>query len=187
MAEPSNQAAETIRVVAYDPSWPHLYAREHALILAATAPSFLALEHIGSTAVPGLPAKPTIDMMAAVADLAHGVAALIPLARLGYQCIETGMPKRLFLRKRDLEHERSFHLHIVEEASWNERNERLLRDYLLAHPQAVQAYGQLKQQLAAELAYDGLAYTKAKTAFIQSLVDQARNERGLPRVNVWEE
>lgn len=182
-----NRAAETIQVVPYDPSWPRLYAAERALVLAATEPRFVTLEHVGSTAVPGLHAKPIIDMMAVVADLVDGVAVLAPLAGLGYQLVETGMPNRLFLRKRDLERGCGFHLHIVEEAGWDERNERLLRDYLLAHPEAAQAYGQFKQRLAAELAHDGPAYTKAKTALIQSLVDQARDERGLPRVNVWEE
>jgi GrpB-like predicted nucleotidyltransferase (UPF0157 family) len=125
--------------------------------------------------------------MAAVVDLADGVAAIAALVTLGYQLIETGMPDRLFLRKREPEQSSSFHLHVVEYASWPERNERLLRDYLQAHPEAAQAYGELKQQLALAHAHDSLAYTKAKTAFIQSLVDRARDERGLPRVNVWEE
>jgi GrpB-like predicted nucleotidyltransferase (UPF0157 family) len=57
------------------------------------------------------------------------------------------------------------HLHIVEFATWTERNERLLRDYLRAHPEAAQAYGELKMHLAVEYSQDGLAYTKAKTAF----------------------
>jgi GrpB-like predicted nucleotidyltransferase (UPF0157 family) len=70
---------------------------------------------------------------------------------------------------------------------WPERNERLLRDYLRAHPPAAQAYGELKQQLALTYAHDSLAYTKAKTAFIQSIMDQARDQLGLPRVDVWEE
>jgi GrpB-like predicted nucleotidyltransferase (UPF0157 family) len=62
-----------------------------------------------------------------------------------------------------------------------------LRDYLRAHPEAAQAYGELKMHLAVEYSRDGLAYTKAKTAFIQSIIDRARDERGLPRMNVWEE
>jgi GrpB-like predicted nucleotidyltransferase (UPF0157 family) len=61
------------------------------------------------------------------------------------------------------------------------------RNYLLAHPEDARAYGELKNHLADEHAQDGLAYTKAKTAFIQSLIDQARDERGLARTNVWEE
>jgi GrpB-like predicted nucleotidyltransferase (UPF0157 family) len=187
VAQTPKQTAETIQIVAYDPTWPQRYLAERALVLQAIDPPFLAIEHVGSTAVVGLCAKPIIDMMAAVANLPDGVALIAPLARLGYQLIETGMPDRLFLRKREPAQDCSFHLHIVEQRTWQERNERLLRDYLQAHPQAAQAYGELKQQLALAHAHDSLAYTKAKTAFIQSLVDRARDERGLPRVNIWEE
>ena len=177
----------TIRVIVYDPNWPILYLAERTKLLAATTPGFVELEHVGSTAVPGLSAKPIIDMMAAVVNLREGVSLIPRLETLGYHHIENGMPGRLFLRKRVPGTEITYHLHIVEQATWNERNERLLRDYLLAHPQAVQAYGELKQRLAVEYAHDGLAYTKAKTAFIQSIMDQAPDERGLPRINVWEE
>lgn len=187
MAEIPKQTAETVQIVAYDPTWPQRYLTERALVLQAIDPMFLAIEHVGSTAVSGLSAKPIIDMMAAVADLCDGLVAVAPLGTLGYQLIETGMPDRVFLRKCEPEQDCSFHLHIVEYAGWHERNERLLRDYLQAHPQAARAYAQLKQQLALTHARDSLAYTKAKTAFIQSLVDRARDEGGLPRVNVWEE
>jgi len=187
VTETPEQTADIIQIVAYDPTWPQRYLAERALVLQAITPPFLAIEHIGSTAVSGLAAKPVIDMMAAVADLRDGVAATAALATVGYQLIDAGMPDRLFLRKHQPALGCSFHLHIVEYTSWPTRNERLLRDYLQAHPQAAQAYGQLKQQLALRHAHDSLAYTKAKTAFIQSLVDRARDACGLPRVSVWEE
>jgi GrpB-like predicted nucleotidyltransferase (UPF0157 family) len=62
-----------------------------------------------------------------------------------------------------------------------------MRDYLLAHPEAVEAYGALKDDLAVKYKEDSLEYTKAKTVFIQSVMDKARDERGLPRVDVWED
>lgn len=96
------------------------------------------------------------------------------------------MPERLFFRRSAPEIGCAFHLHLVTASSWRERNERLLRDYLLTHPDDAQAYGRLKKHLASTYADDGLAYTKAKTTFIQSLVDRARDARGLPRVDVWE-
>ena len=179
-------STETIQIVAYDPCWPQIYLAEREKVLAAVGARFVALEHVGSTAVPGLSAKAIIDMMAAVSDLQDGVDCLEQLAALGYEKIETGMQAHLFLRKIDPEQGCSFHLHIVDSASWPERNERLLRDYLLAHPTDAQAYGQIKQRLALEYAQDGLSYTKAKTSFIQSVMDRARDERGLQRINVWE-
>jgi GrpB-like predicted nucleotidyltransferase (UPF0157 family) len=108
VAEIPKQTAETIQIVAYDPTWPQRYLTERALVLQAIHPPFLAIEHVGSTAVPGLSAKPIIDMMAAVVDLSDGVAAIAALATLGYQLIETGMPHRLFLRKREPEQDCSF-------------------------------------------------------------------------------
>ncbi len=177
---------ENIHIVDDDANWPRLYAAERELILQATDSVFAAIEHIGSTAIPGLPAKPIIDMMAAVLNLDAGRAAVAPLGTLGYHLVETGMPNRLLLRKQT-SFGYGFNLHIVEYSTWAERNERLLRDYMLAHPDAVQAYGQLKQQLATAHANDGPAYTRAKTAFIQSIVDMARAARGLPNVSVWEE
>ncbi len=187
MAEPTKQTAPIVQIVPSDPAWPQRYQEERARVIEAAAPLLLAIEHIGSTAVPGLAAKPFIDIMAAVAQLSDGAAASAALAGLGYELRESGMRDRLFLRRRDPAQGLVFHLHIVEHASWPERNERLLRDYLLAHPEAARAYGALKRQLALAHAHDGLAYTKAKTGFIQSTVDAARDARGLPRVDVWEE
>jgi len=155
--------------------------------MAAVGSSFVRLEHMGSTAVPGLAAKPVIDMMAAVRSLDDGYAALPTLAALGYTLIETGMPQRLFLRKYAPQQGATFHLHIVELATWAERNERLLRDYLLAHPELALQYAELKRRIAEQYLHDPAGYTKAKTAFIQSVVDQARDAVGLPRVTVWEE
>jgi GrpB-like predicted nucleotidyltransferase (UPF0157 family) len=177
---------ETIHVVAYDPAWPQHYQTERALLLAATGTTILELEHVGSTAIPGLAAKPIIDMMAALPELAQGAQIVAALSPLGYRLIETGMRERLFLRKQPPDHAISYHLHLVSAASWPTRNERLLRDYLLRHPEAALAYGQLKGRLALEHPHDGAAYTRAKTDLIQSIMDQARDERGLPRVSVWE-
>lgn len=150
------------------------------------APGFLRLEHIGSTSVPGLAAKPVIDMMATVRRLQDGLAARTALAELGYQLVETGMPDRLFFQRRDSSGASTHHLHVVGEDTWATRNERLLRDHLREHPEQARGYGELKEQLSRDLG-SGEAYTRAKTALIQELVDAARDALGLPRVPVWEE
>jgi GrpB-like predicted nucleotidyltransferase (UPF0157 family) len=172
-----------VEVVPYSPTWPEIYKAERA-VLSSAMPQFVALEHVGSTAVPGQAAKPVIDMMAAVLRLDE--VKLGPLTALGYHLIDAGFQNRLFLR-RYAENGQMFHLHIVEYDTWEERNERLMRDYLLSHPEAVQAYGELKSRLALQFSEDSVAYTKAKTDFIQGIIDKARDERGLPRVDVWEE
>ncbi len=186
MTESVQPAAERVEVVPYDPRWPALYAAERDALLAACPAQFVVVEHIGSTAVPHQRAKPIIDMMAAVLSLHAMDAVLATLHTLGYRVVETGMPNRLFLRKQMAPRGQVFHLHIVEHATWDERKERLMRDYLQAHPEAVDAYGTLKAHLAVTHGHDSLAYTKAKTAFIQALMDQARAERGLPPMDVWE-
>jgi hypothetical protein len=86
-------------VVPYDPTWPQRFQAASAEILAATDHRFLRLEHIGSTSVPGLAAKPTIDMMASVRRLLDGHAAQPALAALGYELADTGMRERLFFQR----------------------------------------------------------------------------------------
>ncbi|MCS7482043.1 GrpB family protein [Umezawaea endophytica] len=162
-----------------DPSWPAEAARSTAEL----RPLFPVVEHVGSTAVPGLAAKPVIDLMASTPDLA--TVDENALTALGYVREETGMRNRLFYG-RDTDGVRTHHLHVVPAEGWDTRNERLLRDHLLAHPEAAAEYGELKRVLAATES-DGLAYTKGKTALIQRLIDREREARGLPASDVWED
>ncbi len=146
---------------------------------------FATIEHIGSTSVPGLAAKPVIDLLAAAESLDLVVAHEDQLLGLGYRRHATGMPGRLFYR-RDADGRRTHHLHVVPSGTFTERNELLLRDYLRTHPEEAAMYAGLKRQLAAA-GLDGEAYTRAKTELIQQLTDRARGESGLPPVPVWEE
>jgi GrpB-like predicted nucleotidyltransferase (UPF0157 family) len=171
-----------IEVVEYDEIW-EVKAELARVELLSLAP-VEAVEHIGSTSVPGLAAKPVIDLMAA-ADLNAVAAREHDLAELGYQRFDTGMPGRLFY-VRDENGQRAYQLHVVPPESWDTRNERLLRDHLRAHPEDARRYGDLKRRLAAEHT-DGDEYTRAKTGLIQELTDRARAARGLPSVPVWEE
>ena len=162
-----------------DPTWPAEAERR----MAELRPLFPTIEHVGSTAIPGLAAKPVIDLMASTPDL-----SAVPdtaLTALGYVREETGMSNRLFYA-RDTNGVRTHHLHLVPTDTWATRNERLLRDHLLANPSAAAEYGTLKRHLAATES-DGLAYTKGKTALIQRLIDHERAARGLPASDVWED
>lgn len=177
--------SDDVEIVDYNPQWAEIYLAERDGLLTRTEKHFIEVEHVGSTAVPGQRAKPIIDMMAAVNSLNELDTFLPQLCNYGYQLIETGMHNRHFLRKQG-ESSQTFHLHIVELSTWDERNERLMRDYLLVHPQEVKAYGALKVELANTYAEGSLAYTKAKTSFIQGIVDKARDELGLAHIDVWE-
>jgi len=157
---------------------------------SALPSAWVRMEHIGSTSVPGLPAKPVIDLMASTADLDR-VAVLHPecLAPIGYDPLETGMTGRLcYRREAGVAPARTVavHLHVVSVQGWATQNERLLRDLLLVDAEAARRYGELKRRLAAQIG-DPRVYTRAKTELIQELVDKARLEQGLPPVDVWEE
>jgi GrpB-like predicted nucleotidyltransferase (UPF0157 family) len=171
-----------IEVVEYDEAWPVRAAAARADLISLGV--FDAVEHIGSTSVPGLAAKPIIDLMAA-ADLGAVAGREHDLADLGYHRFDARMSGRLFY-VRDENGQRAYHLHVVPADTWDTRNQRLLRDHLRAHPEDARRYAELKQRLAGEDA-DGDAYTKAKTELIQELTDRARADRGLPSVPVWEE
>jgi GrpB-like predicted nucleotidyltransferase (UPF0157 family) len=171
-----------VRVVEYDPAWPQ-HAAEAIAEVRQALPVIGSIEHIGSTSVPGLAAKPIIDLMAAVPALDH--VAEPAVTALGYARLDTGMPNRIFFLRR-AEDGSGHNLHIVPADTWETRNERILRDHLLTHPEALRQYAELKQALA-QRGLDDDSYGRAKTELIQSLMDAARDERGLPRVPVWEE
>jgi GrpB-like predicted nucleotidyltransferase (UPF0157 family) len=169
----------------YDPDWPRLAAQATGELVTALPGLFSAIEHVGSTSVPGLAAKPIIDLMAATDDLHRVVARDEDLRLLGYQFHDAGMPGRLFYR-RGLSNAWTHHLHVVHASTFATRNQLLLRDYLRSHPDDAARYGALKRRLAA-LHDNGDDYTRAKTELIQELTDKGRAERGLPPVPVWEE
>jgi GrpB-like predicted nucleotidyltransferase (UPF0157 family) len=172
-----------IEILPWQPDWPRAYASE-AAELRALVPAFHEIEHIGSTAVPGLAAKPVIDMMAAVIALDAAQRALPALAARGYALIDAGMRNRFFVQRPG---DPAFNLHIVTIDSWPTRKERLMRDALIADPQAMAEYATLKRDLAAAHGDDIVAYTRAKTAFVQRIMDGVHDRLGLPRKDVWED
>lgn len=177
--EPSRSPSELTREVViadYDPAWPLLFEQEKALILGAIGSAVTAIEHIGSTSVPGLPAKPIVDIMVGVRALADAPACVEPLARLGYVYrpeFEAVLPDRRYFRKcaRDV-HTHHLHMAEVDGAFW--RRHLAFRDYLRSHPETAQEYGRLKRGLAARLGDNVDAYTDAKTEFISAVETKAQ-------------
>lgn len=179
------RGAVTVTIVDYDPAWTDLFARRRDVLLGVTDGRIVHIEHFGSTSVPGLAAKPIIDIVVAVRDVdTDGAALMATLAPMGYEFFDAGMSGRMLLT-RDEDGEDVEHLHIVPLERWDLMKERLMRDWLLAHPDARDRYATLKKGIAAA-GLDGLDYTRAKTEFVQEIVDAARAARGLPSVDVWE-
>lgn len=161
-------------LVPYDPRWPRLYEEEKARILGAIGEHVLAVEHIGSTAVPGLGAKPILDIMVAVRNLAKDFPACIePLRAIGYEFV----PRSDFFESRfcclGAWGASDRHLHITELNSTFWREKLLFRDYLRAHPRAARDYLHLKRTLAARYSSNRPAYTEAKASFIQQVIQRA--------------
>src|SRR5258708_3192076 len=123
-ASSKDEVLDSFSVVPSDPDWDQWYKQERRALLDRVPSGFLDLEHIGSTALPGLDAKPIIDAMAAVARIDHCESIVLSLEEYGYILIETGMRNRLFFRRRSAEG-RIFHLHLVEACTWDSRKENI--------------------------------------------------------------
>lgn len=140
-------ASMTIEVLDYDEAWPSRAAVACTELRDSLPVLFTAIEHIGSTAVPGLAAKLVIHLLATTAVVDQVAAHDRTLRLLGYELHETGMSGRLFYR-RDENGKRAYHPHVVCADSWPSRNELLLLDCLRPHPADAQRYGNLKRSLA---------------------------------------
>lgn len=167
---------EPIYLVPYDPTWPRQFEEERARLAQVLSPWLVGpIEHIGSTAVPGLTAKPVIDIMAGVRDLPSSLDARAAIALLDYV---------YFPHRPDVMHwfckpspaRRTHHLHLVPVTSalWGERV--TFRDYLRSSPAAAAEYATLKQALAVQHQFDREAYTDAKGAFVRSILERAREQ-----------
>lgn len=164
-----------IVIANYNPQWPLLYQEEKSRIQSAIAQAVVAIEHVGSTAVPGLGAKPIIDIMVAVRSLADAEACIEPLQSIGYEYVpeyEVFIPERRYFRKW-VQGERTHQVHMVERTSEFWHRHLLFRDYLRTQSDVAQEYYQLKKELSAKYGSDLGAYTDAKTPFIESVVARA--------------
>ncbi len=169
---------EEVHLTPYDPQWPERF-REERDHLRACLPAVLLgrIEHFGSTAVPGLTAKPIVDMLVEVTDLVATQTRIAPILEAqGYDYFwrpsigDDGLPFYAWFIKRSAQGVRTHHIHMVEPhfPHW----ERLLfRDYLIAHPAVAAEYLALKMRLAADHPNDREAYTLGKTDFITSVME----------------
>jgi GrpB-like predicted nucleotidyltransferase (UPF0157 family) len=168
----------TVVLAEYDPRWPDLFEAEKKRILDAIGPRALAIEHVGSTAVPGMMAKPVIDLMVGTRDVATTAdACTAPLQNIGYECVPLpAIMDRRFFRRGAWLLECMYHLHMVELGGETWHRYTLFRDVLRAYPDVARSYQELKQQLAAEYRFDRAAYTAAKNWFVEGVIVRAENE-----------
>jgi GrpB-like predicted nucleotidyltransferase (UPF0157 family) len=200
---------EPVDVVAYDPCWRAAYAAESARIrreLSCAGPNcagpncagpncagpncaefnceLLGIEHIGSTAVDGLAAKPVIDIQVGVRSLGATSRIVEAMSRLGYIYVpelEEGMPNRRYFFK-SAGGRQTHHVHLVErsDTDWWDRH-IAFRDWLRGHPDDARAYAELKMEMASVHRNDRRAYTDAKTNFVNRILVKYRNDAELVR------
>ena len=171
---------ERIDVVNYNPQWPAHFAEEAERIKRALGDNCIRIHHIGSTAVPGLAAKPVIDMLPVVHDISKVDDALSNMEQLGYVAKgEFGMPFRRYFQKG--QDKRTHNVHVFEEKNPEIERHLKFRDWLQTHPADRDAYAELKRYLAQQNPTDIMAYSLGKEAFIAH-IDKQTGYQGIRMV-----
>lgn len=152
----------------YDPEWPQRYAQESERLKKCLGDWLLDIQHIGSTAIPGMPSKPILDIAIGVRDFDEAFDTLPLMEELGYQFRgEQGVSRRHFFI---LGRPRTHHVHMIEWESRGWKQRLGFRDYLVAHSDTAREYWELKQRLAKEFPRDIRSYSEGKEAFINSIL-----------------
>jgi GrpB-like predicted nucleotidyltransferase (UPF0157 family) len=167
----------------YSPDWPRRFEEEHQRLQDAIGEWAVAIEHVGSTSIPGIAAKPIIDIAVALSELCDALFCITPLTQLGYVCLgEFGIAERIYFRKDTATPlpgqttngvGRTHQIHMYARTHPQFINHLALRDYLRANPGARQEYEDLKRRLAAELD-DIEQYADAKSDLIRDILQRAQ-------------
>ncbi|MFB9326665.1 GrpB family protein [Paenibacillus aurantiacus] len=161
-----------VEVVPPDASWPERYREESAKLQRALEAEIVAMHHIGSTSIPGMHAKPIIDVLVEVRDIEAVDAYNDNMRRLGYQPKgENGIPLRRYFNKGGAQ--RTHHVHVFQAGSEHVTRHLAFRDYLTAHPEEAKRYAELKIELARQYPSDMNAYIEGKDALAKELVVKA--------------
>jgi GrpB-like predicted nucleotidyltransferase (UPF0157 family) len=163
---------DRVVIVPYNPEWPKRFSRLGTALREALGNVALRIDHIGSTSIPGLDAKPIIDVQISVASFEPLDAFRIPLGNLGF-VFRAGNPdltKRYF---RESPGARRTHIHVRRAGSWAEQLALLFRDFMRAHDKDARRYAELKYELAEKYQDNRHGYTDAKASFIWQIMAQA--------------
>jgi GrpB-like predicted nucleotidyltransferase (UPF0157 family) len=172
----SKAEMDDVVIVDYNSRWPSYFAEEAERIRQVFGTSLVALEHIGSTSVPGLAAKPIVDIQVIVQSVADAQSAAPALSALGWEqgTFALDPETRLYFKKRSAAGVRTHQLHVYAPDHPAASAHLLFRDYLRAHPEEAALYAALKRELAQQFPTDRLAYNDAKTAYVEAVVAKAR-------------
>jgi GrpB-like predicted nucleotidyltransferase (UPF0157 family) len=157
-----------VELVPHNEQWHQIFAEEAARLRNVIGEFVAAIEHVGSTSVCGIAAKPILDIAAAVSDKASGEKCVAPLENIGYEYRgENGIEGRFYFVKGK---PRTHHLHILLSGSDQWRNHLFFRDYLRQNPTAARAYDKLKKELARKFKTDRDAYLEWKGVFVEKIL-----------------
>ena len=177
MNEMIGQYKRNIAVVPYRSGWVDLFQQEADLLRRALGEKALRIEHIGSTSIPGMVAKPIIDIMVAIDSLVQATELIPVLEALGYEYKPHDIiPERLFFAKETPPEFRTHHLNLAQQDSGFWKNQLAFRDYLRAHKEMAAEYGQLKRRLAEEYARTHQLDLDGKTEFVTRVLELAEKE-----------
>ena len=178
MSRPTPESQIPVRLEPYSPHWAERFKGERGLLLEALGDKARDIQHFGSTSVPGLSAKPTVDIMVGIVSFPWQHDSL--LERLDYRFYKAPNPKwRVYLKPygRDV---RGYHLHIVPVYSDHWRTHLLFRDYLRTHPEAATSYAVEKARLAKEYSGRRGSYQVGKKKIVEALMARAEAWQGKP-------
>ena len=163
-----------VEVVSHDPQWQGMFIAESNQVAEALSKNFVAVHHIGSTAIPQIFAKPIIDLLIEVKDITQVDERNRAMELLGYKGMgEFGIPGRRYFRKDNSEGIRTHHTHIFTLGSDQVKRHLAFRDYMTAHPEDAQSYSELKRSLAKKYPTDVDSYMDGKDSFIREIDQKA--------------
>lgn len=161
-----------VELISHSEQWHQLFAEEEARLREAIGEFVVSVEHIGSTSICGIAAKPVLDIAAAVSDKESGQKCIARLENIGYEYRgENGIKGRFYFVKGA---PRTHHLHILLADSREWQNHLLFRDYLRQNPPAAEEYDKLKKELARKYREDRDAYLNGKADFVEKILKIAR-------------
>ena len=174
------EMGRTIEVVEHDSRWKAEFDRESAKLVDVLGDALVSIHHVGSTSIPGLVAKPIIDILVVLKETKTIDRFSAAMQELGYrvrgECLDAevpGTPGRFYFSK-DSFGKRTHHVHACADGHPEVRDKLAFRDYLRSHPQVAMQYGVIKQKLAIEHRHDNVGYMRGKDPFIQSTLRDAR-------------